>query len=416
MKRISKASGELNRARGRCAVFGLYATMALALPAQAFTTLHNFISAGGAYPGAGLVEATNGDLYGATGYGGANGNYGTIFKISPAGAFTTLYSFCSHAACADGQDPSGALVQGANGDLYGTTSQGGATGLGTVFKITLDGQLTTLHNFCSPYSLLCADGAKPAAGLIQATNGDFYGTTRSGGAHGHGTIFQITPSGELAPVYPFCSLTNCADGGGPAAGLVQAANGDFYGTTAVGGTGNDGGTVFKITPGGSLTMLYSFCSQGASCPDGLSPHAGLVEAADGDFYGTTFEGGAHSGGTVFRITPSGTLSTIYSFCSLSRCMDGGNPEAGLIQAANGAFYGTAMNSGVHGGGNVFQITPSGQLTTIYSFCSQAQCTDGRFPHAGVVQAANGALYGTTMNGGAGGAGCSQGCGTVFSLY
>src|SRR5208283_2780235 len=203
--------------------------------------------------------------------------------------------------------------------LYGTTEEGGANctplGCGTVFKITPGGMLSTLHSFDG------TDGANPFTGLVQATNGDLYGTTGSGGK-GYGTVFKITPSGTVTTLYSFCSQSNCTDGEHPS-GLVQATNGDLYGTTATGGVDwpYGWGTVFKITPSGTLTTLYSFCSQ-SKCADGESPGAGLVQATNGDLYGTTYSGGAFGGGTVFKITPSGTLTTLYSFCSQSNCSDG----------------------------------------------------------------------------------------------
>src|ERR1035437_8809971 len=196
--------------------------------------------------------------------------------------------------------------------------------------------LTTIHRFCSQSG--CPDGSDPFAGLVQATNGDLYGTTLSGGTSGtntNGTVFKITPGGTLTTLYSFCSQTNCTDGADPYAGLVQAANGNFYGTTYYGGT-NHRGTVFKITQGGTLTTLYSFCSQ-TNCTDCEGPLAGLVQAANGDFYGTTQYAGANGGGTAFKITPGGTLTTLYSFCSQTNCTDGADPYAGLVQAANGDF-------------------------------------------------------------------------------
>src|ERR1022692_2046575 len=193
--------------------------------------------------------------------------------------------------------------------------------------ITLPAQVTTLFTFDGTH------GASPYAGLVQATDGDLYGTTWGGGAKNAGTVFKITSAGILTTLYSFCSQTNCTDGAEPEAGLFQAANGDLYGTTSSGGS-HDGGTVFKITPSGTLTTLYSVCSQSA-CTDGLQPVAGLVQLANGDFYGTTQYGGANSSGTVFKLTPSGTLATLYSFCSQSGCPDGVDPTAGLVQAANG---------------------------------------------------------------------------------
>src|ERR1039457_5234956 len=397
MKRTVNVLSKLNWGTRACAALALCATTAIALPAQiaTLTTIHRFCSQSGcpdgAGPYAGLVQAANGGLYGTTLVGGTN-SAGTIFKITPGGTLTTLYSFCPQTNCTDGAEPEAGLFQAANGDLYGTTYFGGTNGQGTVFKITQGGTLTTLYSFCSQTN--CTDGATPGAGLVQAANGDLYGTTYFGGTNG-GTVFKITPGGTLTTLYNFCSQTNCTDGTGPLAGLVQAANGDLYGTTYFGGT--NGGTVFKITPGGTLTTLYSFCSQGVypGCTDGLNPDAGLVQAANGDFYGTTSSGGANGGGTVFKITPSGTLTTLYSFCSQTNCTDGEGPGAGLVQAANGDLYGTTYGGGTNSGGTIFKITPSGTLTTLYSFCSQTNCTDGAEPDAGLVQDTNGDFYGTT---------------------
>jgi uncharacterized repeat protein (TIGR03803 family) len=405
-----------NAAKRASAVIVLCALFALGSPAQTFTTLFTFDGRNGLDPMAGLVQATNGDLYGTTLEGGSCPSNptgcGTVFKITPNGTLTTLYSFCSLANCADGYEPEAGLVQATNGDLYGTIGAGGANGTGTVFQITLSGDLTTLYSFCAQGVYPdCSDGWGPGAGLVQATNGELYGTTASGGANNGGTVFKITPSGTLTTLYSFCSLAKCADGERPYAGLVKASNGDLYGTTSGGGRAYGDGTVFKISPSGTLTTLYSFCSL-ANCADGKKPYAGLVQATNGDFFGTTSYGGAHSFGTVYKITPSGTLTTLYKFCALANCADGSVPE-GLVQATNGDLFGTTVVGGAHGGGTIFQITPSGVLTTLYSFCSLANCADGKGPYGGLVQATNGDFYGTTYDGG--NSICALGCGTVFSL-
>jgi len=380
--------------RAGCVIVG-FLSLVLPLPAQTFTTLQSFDSTDGANPEAGLVQGVDGNLYGTTQQGGANGA-GTVFEITPSGTLTTLYSFCSIGVCTDGDAPYAGLAQATNGNLYGTTTAGGTHGAGTVFKITSRGVLTTLYSFCSASA--CTDGKKPTAGLVQAANGDFYGTTEIEGAKGDGTIFKITPSGTLTVLYTFCSQPDCADGEG-ASGLVLATNGDFYGTTEGGGANGDG-TVFKITAAGALTTLHSFDSA-----DGADPLAGLVQAANGDFYGTTYIGGANGEGTVYKITPGGTLTTLYSFCSQSGCPDGANPYAGLIQATDGNFYGTTYAGGANFYGTVFKITPGGTLTTLHSFDD----ADGEETLAGLVQATNGILYGATYAGGA------DFNGTVFSL-
>jgi uncharacterized repeat protein (TIGR03803 family) len=313
--------------------------------------------------------------------------------VLPAQTFTTLHTFDGK----DGKSPSG-LVQATDRNLYGTTNSGGTNNEGTVFTITPSGNLTTLYNFCSQTN--CTDGAEPGEGLVQATNGNLYGTTGSGGladALG-GTVFSITPSGTLTTLHSF----DGTDGYNPHAGLVQASNGNFYGTTADGGTGAACtrdflcGTVFKITPSGTLTTLYNFCSQ-SNCTDGEYPLVGLVQATDGNFYGTTEFGGANgAGGTIFKITPSGKLTTLHSFCSKNNCTDGADPLAGLVQATDGNFYGTTEFGGAHNKGSVYKITPGGTLTRLYSFNG----TDGFHPVGVLVQASDGNLYGTTVGGGA----------------
>src|ERR1017187_6676031 len=267
----------------------------------------------------------------------------------PAQTLTTLYSFDG----TDGQEPVGALVQATNGDLYGTTERGGSgiNNGGTVFRITPGGTLTTLYSFCPQTN--CTDGFGPKAGLVQAANGDLYGTTWGGGVNSQGTVFKITQSGTLTTLYSFCSQTICTDGEVPFAGLVQPANWDLYGTTR-NGPANGQGTVFKIPPGGTLTTLYNFCSQ-TNCTDGRNPYAGLVQAANGDFYGTTFYGGANNNGTIFKITPTGRLTTLHSFCSQTNCTDGAAPDAGLVQDTNGDFYGTTAH-GSNNHGTVFRLS------------------------------------------------------------
>ena len=405
MKQLGNALGKLNRGK-KTAVIVLWATTAIALPAQTFTTLFIFDHTHGALPYSGLVQAANGDLYGTTVEGGAGAGEGTVFKITPSGTLTTLHTFDG----ADGLEPYAGLVQAANGEFYGATPVGGANNNGTVFKMTPSGALTTLYSFCSQSG--CADGSEPYAVPVQAANGDFYGTTTYGGANGnYGTIFKMTPSGTLTTLYSFCSQSGCTDGYYPYAGLVQATNGDLYGTTygcgpLVSGRpcGGNYGTIFKMTPSGTLTTLYSFCSQ-SGCTDGAY-YAGLVQAINGDLYGTTTYGGANGNyGTIFKITPRGTPTTLYSFCSQSGCTDGEAPYARLVQATNGEFYGTAYLGGANGYGAIFEIAPSGALTTLHSF----DLMDGAYPDAALVQDTDGTFYGTTYGGSSGGVG------VVFSL-
>jgi uncharacterized repeat protein (TIGR03803 family) len=404
-----------------CGVFLLWAAVAVTLPSQTttvapkvtFTRLHTFTLNDGANPEAALVQATDGDLCGTTLIGGANIDAGTVFKITPRGTLTTLHSFNQ----TDGADPRAGLVQAADGKFYGTTSDGGANGYGTSFRISTSGILTTLYAFCIQFPS-CTDGARPQAPLVQGGNGNFYGTAVFGGTGSHcgyygcGTVFQITPSGTLTTLHFF----DGRNGKWPAAGLVQGTNGDFYGTTYRGGANHDG-TVFRITSSGILTTLHDFCSQ-SGCADGEQPVAGLVRATNGNLYGATYYGGAsracvHGCGTVFQITPSGTLTTLYSFCSQGGCADGRRPFAALVQGIDGNLYGTTSQGGakrgVYSSGTAFKITQNGTLTTLYNFCSQSGCADPAKPVAALVQDTNGKFYGTTEYGGA------KRNGTVFSL-
>jgi uncharacterized repeat protein (TIGR03803 family) len=220
------------------------------------------------------------------------------------------------------------LIQAADGDIYGTTSIGGAAQQGTIFKITPGGTLSTVYNF-NPQN-----GLDSYSGLLQATDGNFYGETQPKSPYFVSSVFKITPTGKWTTLYVFPLDTY------PEGGLIQAADGNFYGTTELGGAYNYG-TIFKITPLGSLTTLYNFCPDHPTCPDGISPLAGLVQAMDGNFYGTTAWGGAQSSGTIFKITPGGTLTTLHNFNST----DGANPFAPLLQGTNGEFYGTTIYGG-----------------------------------------------------------------------
>jgi uncharacterized repeat protein (TIGR03803 family) len=407
--------GSLSLLKTACIILVLSAATAIASSAQT-VSLGSFNGNNGANPLWGsMVQGTNGNFYGTTQAGGATG-LGTVFELTSGNQLSALYSFCPEpqTGCSDGEFPEGGLLRATNGDFYGTTNEGGANNDGTVFEITPAGTLTTLHSFDG------TDGASPIGGLVQGSNGNFYGTTQKGGANSSGTVFEITPAGKLTTLYNFCSLTGCADGGYPQDALVQGSNGNFYGTTNSGGANGaqSGGTVFEITPAGKLTTLYSFCSL-ANCADGSYSDAGLVQAASGNFYGTTPLGGANAKGVVFEITPAGKLTVLYNFCTQASCADGSGPVAGLTLATNGNFYGTTLSGGVttectfsSGCGTLFEITPAGNLTTLYSFCSEVSCADGELPYATLLQATNGSLYGTTQQGGSVGSGSS---GTVFSL-
>jgi uncharacterized repeat protein (TIGR03803 family) len=258
-------------------------------PSGAITVLHSFNSffSEGAVSFAGLVQGSDGNFYGTTTFGGAHFK-GTIFKIDATGNLTTLHSFSGSPS--EGANPSAALVQGGDGNFYGTTASGGEHFQGTAFRITPAGGITVLHSFSGNPS----EGSVPFAGLVQGSDGNFYGTTVLGGAHFKGTVFKIDATGSLTTLHSFSGSPN--DGANAVAGLVQGSDGNFYGTTALGGA-HFKGTLFNIDATGSLTTLHSFSS---SPGEGAVPFAGMVQGSDGNFYGTTALGGEHGEGTVFK--------------------------------------------------------------------------------------------------------------------
>lgn len=420
-------SGRILRRATSCrwawVVFLFCVAAAISSPAQTFTTLFSFDGTDGSLPYASLVQGVDGNLYGTT----AN-NHGTVFSITTGGTLTQLYSFCVLANCADGTSPTTGLVLATDGNFYGTTQFGGANcesstgfGCGTVYKISPEGALTTLYSFCAIAK--CKDGQQPSAALIQATDGNFYGTTYEGGVKCPlgGTAFKITPEGKLTTIFSFCRPSSTSSiGTHPLTPLVQGTDGNLYGTTSGGGLHGEG-TVFRLTLSGVLTTLYSFCTikttRPPNCTDGLRP-SGLIQGTDGNFYGTTESGGPvfgrklGGGGTIFRITPSGTFTTLYTFCSQPNCADGASPLAAPIQASDGNFYGTTPGGGKNACnapcGTIFKITPQGSLTTLYTFCSAAGCTNDGWPQSGLVQATDGNFYGTTYL-------ATSGQGTVFQL-
>lgn len=391
---------------------GLLCITASVLSAQTLTTLADFGSDGtGPF---GIIQASNGNFYGVTNFAGS-GPYcslpdgcGTIFEITPAGKVTTLYNFCSQKGCTDGATPNG-LVQASNGNFYGTTLLRGAHYQGTIFELTPSGKFTSLYSFCAQTN--CPDGSSPAGTLVQGVDGALYGVTTRGGAPSNcqyrcGTMFKITMSGQFTSVFTFCAKTNCVDEGrNPQAGLALAPNGDFYGTT-IGGGRTQEGIIFKITPSGTLTKLYTFYSlpNGA---DGWYARAPLTLGGDGNLYGTAERGGANKNGTFFKITPAGQFSVLYSFCALTNCSDGATPSGPIALGSDGNLYGTASGGGgADSAGTAYQITPSGQYTVLYTFCAKAGCADGAGP-TGLIQDTNGNFYGATQGGGSGG--------TVYSL-
>jgi uncharacterized repeat protein (TIGR03803 family) len=382
---------------------------AVSAMAQTFTALANLNGTDGSVPST-LVQATDGYFYGTATHGGAF-NQGTVFKVSPSGVVTSIYSFCALPSCADGLQPNGPLVLGADGNLYGTTAGGGTQSKGTFFKIGYNGTLTTLYNFCSLTA--CTDGAFPSGTVVLGSDGNFYGTTEGVTSITFGTIYQMTPTGTVTGLYRFCQKTNCTDGTTPRWGLARDRGNTLYGTTSDGGL-NGNGTIFRIGADGKFfKTLHNFCSAGGTCPDGSIPYGPLLVAYDGNIYGTAVSGGANQNGAAFSMNASGSYSLIYSFCPTAGCLDGTLPQSGLFQATDGNFYGTTDEGGYNGWGVFFRLTKSGTETRLHSF----HVTDGALPNAQVVQGTDGNIYGTTSNGGPRNPKlCGNvpfGCGTIF---
>ena len=370
-------------------------TMDVLSAAQSFTSLHSFNGNDGANPYGVVVQGMDGNFYGTTSFGGSQYYAGAIYKITSAGDLTQLYAFCtSPTICyGDGTTPAGSLVQEPNGNFYGTATEGGLTNSGTVFSVDPSGNFTLLFSFCPNDN--CAAGANPDGGMTPGVNGDLYGTAGAGGPHGDGTLFKITLSGKLTPLHQF----DYADGGFPALAPVLTANGDFYGIAGAGA--NNGGTIYKLTPSAKFTSHYSFCSP-PNCLDGYAPQ-GLVLAANGSLYGTTYTGGAQGNGTFFNLTSAGKLTTLHSFQ-----MEEGMHPGPIIQATDGNFYGVT-SGGAYGYGAIVKMDQSGKVTVLHSFNN----TDGWNP-IGLIQGTDGSFYGTTAFGGTNL--CSgSGCGTVFKL-
>lgn len=367
--------------------------------AQTETVLYSFCAQtgcpDGSNPRADLVMDTAGNLYGTTLYGGTSG-VGTVFELSPSGTETVLHSFA--ASHTDGHYPYAGLLMDTTGNLYGTAQSGGAKGLGTVFKLSPNGTETLLYSFC--VLAACADGYHPRAGLIMDTKGNLYGTAFDGGAYDAGAVFELSPSGTETVLHSFCQQTGCPDGYYPQAGLVMDTNGNLYGTTLYNGA-YGGGTVFKISSDGTATTFYNFCTA-TGCKNGRYPQAGLILDTNGNLYGTTYGGGAYGKGTVFELSPSGAETVLHSFCARTGCSDGSHPRADLVMDTAGNLYGTTYYGGTNSVGTVFKLSPNGTETVLHSFAANG--SDGTHPYAGLVTDTMGNLYGTTYSGGANGYG------------
>ena len=332
-----------------------------------------------------LVEGKDGNLYGIT-YAGGTLDYGTIFKITKAGVFTVLKNLN---ATTDGSYPQGDLMQATDGNLYGSCYTGGTFGNGTIFKITTAGVLTVLRHLAAT-----ADGGNPYGVLYQNSDGVLYGLNRSGGAFTSGTAFKITTAGAFTVLHSFIPAT---EGSYPNGGFVKGNDGNLY-AVASGDGAYGGGTAFRMTTAGAVTVLAHF--NGAKF--GNTPAESLVKGKDSAYYGTNSTGGAYGHGTIFKIC-AGVTSTLYSF---NRNISGGTPLGSLIQATDGNFYGTASDGGSSGYGTIFKITPEGTFSVIKHFTPVA---DGGIPKGSLIQGKDSLLYGTTSTGG------TNTGGTVFKV-
>jgi uncharacterized repeat protein (TIGR03803 family) len=355
------------------------------------TTLFDFSPAsGGTTPWTGVIPGPSGNLYGTTFWGGA-ANHGVAFKVSRAGRETVLYSFTGGS---DGSGPMGGLALDSAGNLYGTTTAGGAGRHGVVYEVGPSGNEAVLYTFTGGL-----DGDAPN-GVFRDAAGDLYGTAYGGGGSNAGVVFKVDPGGRETVLYAF---TGGSDGGNPYAGVIADSAGNLYGTTTAGGPANVG-VVYMVDPGGNETVLCSFTGLGA---DGGLPHGGVIRDSAGNLYGTTAAGGAwgqgqQGEGVVFKLDPGGNYSAIYTFTGGA---DGGGPLAGVVRDSGGNLYGTTSGGGMSncdfGCGVVFELDASGQETVLHSFTGGA---DGSVPYVGVILDSAGSLLGTASAGGTGAGG------------
>jgi uncharacterized repeat protein (TIGR03803 family) len=338
-------------------------------------------SADGGGPRGGVIGDAAGNLYGTTSYGGAGGGValpgGVVFKVDAAGHEKVLYSFTGGV---DGSNPQAGVTSDLAGNLYGTTELGGVANHGVVFKLDSTGHETVLYSFTGG-----ADGSDPDVGVIRDAAGNLYGTTATGGVANQGVVYKVDSSGRESVLYSF---TGGADGGQPNSGLFADAAGNLYGTSNFGGTWN-WGVLYRVNAAGQETVIYS--SPGGL--DGSQPQAGVIQDAAGNFYGVTFAGGPADLGVVYKLDPTAHETVLYSFTGGP---DGSQPESSLIGDSEGNVYGTALYGGALGGGVVFKVDSAGDQTILYNFSGGA---DGGSPAAGVIRDAVGNFYGTTLLGG-----------------
>ncbi|SRR5579883_722807 len=381
-------------------IFMVVACFTTALHAQTVTALYTYPNtsnnSSGIVPTSVFSQAQDGNLYNTIQTNGS-ANEGSVYQMTTAGQYSLIYSFCSEGGhCATtGANPSGGVTLGTDGELYGTTTGGGVYGDGTVFKVTSGASWTKLWDFTA--GSMNDDGA-PYYAPLQGLDGNFYGTDAGVYSGTYGVFYKITPKGQLTP-YPF-DYANGADPNLPA----QGTDGNFYGSAQLGGDPTCRcGTIYKVTANGTISLLHAFKGYPN---DGTIPKGILIQAGDGNFYGTTYEGGSNNLGTVFKISASGVLSIIHNFAGGGT--DGSLPQAGLILGTDGNMYGVTGSGGVHNYGTIFQVTTAGGYSLLYNFCSLKGCIDGIYPVTALIQHTNGKFYGNAS-------GNSLCCSTFYSL-
>ncbi len=364
-------------------VLAITFSLAVCAQAQTLTYLAHFNGVNGNGPSGPLVQAGDGNFYGTTVHGGVNAQ-GNVFRMTPSGKITSIYSFCSKANCADGALPMRGPVLGTDGNLYGVTYEGGgSTNSGTIYKMTLSGKITTIYTFSC--GTTCTNGYTPT-GISLGSDGNFYGTTTWGGAFYDGVLFKITPGGKFTLLHTFCSSANCADGQVPVFPPHQGTDGNYYGATNGGGTASGGGgVIYKLTPSGAYSVVHSFCGDG-SCNSGFYPTT-VVQDANRNLFGTTANNGSYNSGTIFEITSTNKFKVLHTFS-----FNGGQaPTTGLTLAADGNYYGVGINddnfAASAGFGTIFKVTPAGVYSTVHTFSNN--------PNGPLFQASDGNLYGVT---------------------
>ena len=395
-------------------------SLAPSLQAQSYQVFYSFpTEQSGADQTSTLIIDSAGNLYGTSYSGGTSyglncsywGGCGTVFRITPQGKKTTLYNFGLYAE--DGQNPFDGVVTDGQHNLYGTTIYGGSYGFGTAFKLDATGKETVLHSFTGG-----ADGKYADGGLVLDSAGNLFGAAQQGGdladcsGSGCGTIYKIAPDGTFTVIHTFTE----PDGSGPTSSLILDKQGNLYGTAEGGGTGaciGGCGTLFKLEPGGTFTVVHSFAG---SPGDGLDPQGWPVMDSAGNIYGTTVFGGKQGYGTIYKINTNNQETVLFNFSASPPNPGGQYPSAGLLVDARGNLYGTASIGGTYAAGTIFRLSVDGKLTVLHNF--RGRPNDGEEPDGGLVSDGHGNVFGGTGVGGSGN--CPPppfviGCGIIYKL-